>query len=80
MITNRQAEFYDEHGFVVVEGVLSPAEVARLREVTEQMVEAARGLTSHNEVYDLEDVTRPTNPGCVGLSSPTSSIPSMRGW
>lgn len=62
MITKQQVEFYNEHGFVVVEGVLSGKEVAHLRAVTELMVERARGLTGHNEIYDLEDTHRPDEP------------------
>jgi phytanoyl-CoA hydroxylase len=62
MITDQQVAEYRENGFVVVEGVLSEKEVRRLREVTDEMVERARGLTTHNEIYDLEDTHRPDEP------------------
>lgn len=62
MITDSQVEFYRENGYVVVEGVLSPDEVAELRRTTDEMVEGARGLTGHTEVYDLEDTHTPDDP------------------
>lgn len=62
MITDAQVESYRENGFVVVEGVLSPDEVAELRRTTDEMVEGARGLTGHTEVYDLEDTHKPDDP------------------
>ncbi|HEX6144141.1 MAG TPA: phytanoyl-CoA dioxygenase family protein, partial [Geminicoccaceae bacterium] len=62
MITRQQVESYRENGFVVVEGVLAPDEVSELRRVTDEMVEGARGLTAHTEVYDLEDTHRPDDP------------------
>lgn len=70
MISHEQVEFYRENGFVVVEGVLSPAEVQQLRDVTDQMVEASRGLTTHDEVYDLEDTHKPDDPRVRRIKMP----------
>ena len=70
MITEQQIEFYRENGFVTVEGVLSPAEVQELRDATDRMVEAARGLTTHDEVYDLEDTHRPDDPRVRRIKMP----------
>ena len=55
MLTAAQIEEYNEIGAIVVPDVLTPEEVARLRAVTGGFVERARGLTGHNEIYDLED-------------------------
>ena len=56
MVTDEQVEFYHENGFIVVEGVLAPAgKFEHLVQVTDQMVEPARGLSTHDDVYDLED-------------------------
>ena len=70
MITEQQIDFYRENGFVTVEGVLSPAEVQGLRDATDRMVEAARGLTTHDEVYDLEDTHRPDDPRVRRIKMP----------
>ena len=42
--------------------VLTPDEVQRLRQVTDEFVERARSVTAHNEIYDLEDSHTPENP------------------
>ena len=55
MISDELVEAYRENGFVVVPGVLSAAEVAELRRVTEDFVEKSREVTAHTPLYDLED-------------------------
>jgi phytanoyl-CoA hydroxylase len=75
MMTDEQVEFYHENGFIVVEGVLAPAEVERLSQVTDQMVEAARGLTTHNDVYDLEDSHTPDQPRVRRIKFPDRQHP-----
>ena len=70
MITQQQISFYRENGFVTVEGVLSPAEVQGLRDATDRMVEAARGLTAHDETYDLEDTHHPDAPRVRRIKMP----------
>ena len=42
--------------------VLTPDEVRHLSDVTDGFVDRARGLTSHTEVYDLEDSHTPAQP------------------
>ena len=79
MITRQQVEFYQENGFVVVEGVLAPDEVSELRRVTDEMVEGARGLTTHSEVYDLEDTHRPDDPRVRRIKFPDRHHPTYAG-
>jgi ectoine hydroxylase-related dioxygenase (phytanoyl-CoA dioxygenase family) len=55
MLTAAQIREYDEVGAIVVPAVLTPEEVANLSAVTDGFVERARGLTSHTDIYDLED-------------------------
>ena len=50
MISEQDTAFYRENGYLVVEGVLSAAEVADLRRVTEEFVENARSRTTHDEI------------------------------
>ena len=75
MITEHQVEFYRENGFVVVENVLSETEVRHLGEVTDEMVERARGLTAHNEIFDLEDTHHPENPRVRRIKFPDRHHP-----
>ncbi len=62
MLTKAQLEEYRDVGAIVVADVLSMDEVQRLRRVTDEFVERARGVTTHNDIYDLEDSHTPDNP------------------
>ncbi|MBV9248656.1 MAG: phytanoyl-CoA dioxygenase family protein, partial [Acetobacteraceae bacterium] len=62
MLTTSQIQEYNEFGAMVVPDILTPNEVQRLRQVTDQFVENSRGLTTHNDIYDLEDSHTPENP------------------
>ena len=54
-LTKQQVEQYFELGYVVVEGVLSPEKLARLRKETESIIADAASVSAHNDVYDLEE-------------------------
>ncbi len=62
MLTQAQIDEYNAVGAIVVPDVLTQAEVQRLRDVTDGFVERARGLTAHDDIYDLEDSHTPENP------------------
>jgi ectoine hydroxylase-related dioxygenase (phytanoyl-CoA dioxygenase family) len=62
MLTQSQIDDYNTIGAIVVADVLSAAEVGRLRTVTDDLVQRARGLTTHDDVYDLEDSHTADNP------------------
>ncbi|MCS6878812.1 MAG: phytanoyl-CoA dioxygenase family protein [Geminicoccaceae bacterium] len=70
MISEAQVERYRRDGFIVVENVLSPEEVAELRAVTDELVAKARGLRTHDEVYDLEDDHTPEEPKVRRIKAP----------
>ena len=48
MLTQAQIDEYNTVGAIVVPDILTPAEVQRLRDVTDGFVERARGLTTHD--------------------------------
>ena len=54
MIDDSTVRTYRQDGYIVVPDVLSAAEVADLRRVTDAFVERSRQATSHTEVFDLE--------------------------
>jgi len=62
MLTEAQIAEYNEIGAIVVPDVLTPAEVRTLSDVTDGFVQRARGLTAHDEIYDLEDSHTPDTP------------------
>jgi ectoine hydroxylase-related dioxygenase (phytanoyl-CoA dioxygenase family) len=59
MLTNAEIDEYREIGAIVVPDVLAAEEVAELCAATDAIIAGARGLTSHNDIYDLEDSHTP---------------------
>lgn len=70
MISQQDVAFYRDNGYLVVTEVLSRAEVEVLRATTEELVEAARALTTHNEIYDLEDSHSAADPRVRRIKQP----------
>ena len=70
ILTQAQIDEYDEVGAIVVRDILSPAEVAGLRRVTDEFVERARAHTTHTDIFDLEDTHSPTQPRVRRIKSP----------
>ena len=70
MLTPAQRDEYDRVGAIVVPGVLSAAEVAELRRVTDEFVEASRAHTTHTDFYDLEDSHTAAQPRVRRLKVP----------
>lgn len=77
MLSQDQIETsYKRDGFIVVEGMLSAAEVAALREVTDSFVERARSVTEHDNVFDLEPSHTLEEPRIRGMK--THHMPIMK--
>ncbi|MBK1656795.1 phytanoyl-CoA dioxygenase family protein [Paracraurococcus ruber] len=70
MLTEAQKAEYDRIGAIVVPDVLSAAEVAELRAVTDGFVDRARQVTTHDAVYDLEDSHSPAQPRVRRIKAP----------
>jgi ectoine hydroxylase-related dioxygenase (phytanoyl-CoA dioxygenase family) len=54
MLTEDQKRFYDENGYLLVEEVVTPDQLAELRRVTHELIEASRDVRESNEIYDLD--------------------------
>jgi phytanoyl-CoA hydroxylase len=70
MISTQDVAFYRENGYLVVANVLSGAEVAELRRITDEFVENARSRTSHDDIYDLEDSHSAAEPRVRRIKTP----------
>ncbi len=70
VISDAQVAQYRDKGFVVVEDIYAPEEVARMRETLEDLVARAGGLTEHTAVYDLESSHTPDNPRVRRIKEP----------
>ncbi|MBT3269877.1 phytanoyl-CoA dioxygenase family protein [Candidatus Poribacteria bacterium] len=78
MLTPTQIEQYHDRGYVVARDVLSPADIARLRRVTDEFVEASREATEHTDIFDLEPGHTPQTPRLRRLKSPVASHAAYR--
>ena len=63
------AEYY-RVGAIVVPDILSEDDLLRLRRVTDGFVEKARGVTQHDNIYDLEDSHTPSMPRVRRIKTP----------
>jgi phytanoyl-CoA hydroxylase len=70
MLSDAQFAAYRRDGFVVVPDVLSPAEIAELRAVTDEFVRASAKVAANDEIYDLEDSHSATEPRVRRIKAP----------
>src|SRR5215467_10982933 len=77
MISDRDVAFYHEHGYLVVPGVLEHSSVRTLRQELDAIVDGARGMTTHTDVYDLEPGHRQDAPRVRRIKTPHKFLPSF---
>jgi ectoine hydroxylase-related dioxygenase (phytanoyl-CoA dioxygenase family) len=70
MISEQDAAFYRENGYLVVPDVLDRSEVEELRRVTDGLIEKARQVGAHDDVYDLEDSHSAAEPRVRRIKTP----------
>src|SRR3954447_4706936 len=70
MLSPDQIEAYRRDGFLVVEGVLTQAEIADLRAATDALIDKARFVTGHDDVYDLEPSHSRDDPRVRRIKTP----------
>lgn len=75
LLSPEQVAAYHRDGYVRVDPLLDPAEVARLQEVTDEFVERSRQVTAHSDVFDLEPGHTPQAPKLRRLKSPDRQHP-----
>lgn len=75
MMTREQIEFYGENGFVAVEEVFTPDEMAEARAAVVELVEKAREVTHHTDLYDLEPGHSPEEPRVRRIKTPLTAHP-----
>lgn len=68
-IDRLRAEF-TERGFVKLEGLYAPADVARLVALTEAVTARAHGIPGEDGVFDVEDSHRPDRPRVRRIKKP----------
>ena len=77
MISEQDAAFYRENGYLVVRDVLSAGQLKTLRDAVAEMLAGAQGLTANSDVYDLEDSHTPQAPRVRRLKLPHRNHPAF---
>jgi ectoine hydroxylase-related dioxygenase (phytanoyl-CoA dioxygenase family) len=75
MISDRDAAFYREHGYLVVREVLDVDALARLRRALAAVLDGAREADGHTAMYDLEPGHRPDAPRVRRIKTPHRFLP-----
>src|SRR5262245_65902174 len=70
MISDRDVAFYREHGYLVVPDVLDVATLDAARLELHAILEDARSVSAHTDVYDLEPGHRPDAPRVRRVKTP----------
>ncbi len=70
MLSQADINLYHENGYLVVNNVLSDAEVQELRRVTDDFVDQSRAFADHTDVFDLEPGHTAEAPRLRRLKSP----------
>jgi phytanoyl-CoA hydroxylase len=55
MIGPSEVETYRREGYLILPDILTAEEVENLRRVTDEFVERSRAVSTHSEMFDLED-------------------------
>lgn len=75
MLSADQKEFYDENGYLLVEDAVTPDQLAELRRITYAFIDASRGISESNDVYDLDDGHGPDTPRLTRIKLPHKQDP-----
>lgn len=78
VISDMQVAGYRQDGFVVVEDIFSADEIGRMVAVLDELIEQAKGLTEHDDVYDLEPSHTPDIPRVRRIKLPFKVHPIYR--
>lgn len=70
MLTEAEVQSYRENGYVLARNVLDGPMLSRVRQTMAELLEGARGVTGHTDLYDLEPTHRPDAPRVRRLKTP----------
>jgi len=55
MLSKQQIEHFNENGYLLVENAVSPAQLARMRDIAYDFIEKSRAVSVSDDVFDLDD-------------------------
>lgn len=77
MLTKAQVESYRELGYIVVHNVLTKAELDTIKANVNKVLEQARFIDKHTDVFDLEDSHTRENPRVRRIKLPHKNVPGL---
>ena len=77
MLTQEQIDSYRQNGYITVESVFPPDQIANLRQVADEFVEKSRQVSEHTAVFDLEPGHSADNPRLRRLKAPEQQHPAF---
>jgi phytanoyl-CoA hydroxylase len=77
MLTPAQVSTYREKGYLVVPNVLSTAQLDALKVEINKVLDQARFIDSHTDVFDLEDSHTRQNPRVRRIKLPHKNVPGV---
>lgn len=75
MLTKDQIQFYEDNGYLMVENVVTPEQLRELQKITHEFIEASRGVTESNDVYDLDEGHSAETPRLTRIKLPHKQHP-----
>lgn len=75
MLSKDDVSFYNDNGYLMVEDAVTPEQLARLREITYDLIEKSRSVTQSNDVYDLDDGHTADAPRLTRIKLPHKQNP-----
>ncbi|SPF78013.1 phytanoyl-CoA dioxygenase family protein [Pseudoprimorskyibacter insulae] len=75
MLTKEQKEFWEENGYLMVEDVVTPEQLAKMQQITNDYIEASRSVTASNDVYDLDKGHSAETPRLTRIKLPHKQNP-----
>ncbi len=75
VITQKQVQQYKQDGYVIVENVVDAATRDAMKSVIKDLIGKAAGLTTHNDIYDLEPSHTAAVPRVRRIKKPTQVHP-----
>jgi len=77
MISDSDVAFYKEQGYLLVENVLTSAELELLHRDLGEVVAKSAAVTANTDIYDLEDSHTPAQPRVRRVKHPHTVMPSV---
>lgn len=75
MLSQEQIRFYQENGYLLVEDVVTPEQLAKLQQITRGLIESSREVSESNDVYDLDEGHSPEAPRLTRIKLPHKQHP-----